>query len=178
MFLVVRLVQAALQNQVGEDRLLLLPPGLAIMPDKAVHLLARRQRALDHVIPATADLVGTDRGHQLGDLLGQFDVIGTRTNAVDPHQVPGDLEIVADYRAVLLPVPGAVVAPVFMEALLDKWRMLVVGEVLDDGVGGVSQEIGVLVLTRRQPEVDQVGRGVIADRVPVLAGAVVALVEQ
>ena len=45
---------------------------------------------------------------------------------------------------------------------------------LDDRVDGLGQEVGVFLLAGRQPQVDQVGRSMVADRVPVLARLVMA----
>ena len=93
---------------------------------------------------------------------------------VDAHEVPGDLEVVADDRPVLLPAPGDVVAPVLVEPLLDERAVVVVREALLDRVGDRNQHVEVLVVAGRQPGVDQVRRDVVADRVPVLARPVAA----
>ena len=90
---------------------------------------------LDDVVPAAALLVAADLGHRPVDLVGQRDVAAVRAGVVDAHQVPGDLEVVADDRPVLLPAPGQVVAPVLVEPLLDERAVGVVGEALLDGVG-------------------------------------------
>ena len=74
-----------------------------------------------------------------------------------------------DDGAVLLPAPGLVVAPVLVEALLHKRAVLVVLEVLDNRIGSIGQEIGIFLLACCQPQVNQVGRGMIANGVPVLA---------
>ena len=93
---------------------------------------------------------------------------------VDAHQVPGDLQVVPDDRPVLLPAPGLVVAPVLVELLLHERAVVVVREVLLDGVGDRHEHVGVLVVAGGEPGVDQVGRRVVADRVPVLARPVAA----
>ena len=49
-----------MQNQVGQDTLLLLPPGLAIMESKAVQVFAGRPVTLHHVIPTAALLIAAD----------------------------------------------------------------------------------------------------------------------
>jgi len=47
--------------------------------------------------------------------------------------------------------------------------VFVVLEVPLNRVCGIGEEVGVFLFAGRQPEVDQVGGGVVADRVPVLA---------
>ena len=78
----------------------------------------------------------------------------------------------ADNTAILLPEIRPVVAPVLKEFLLDERAVLVVLEVLGDGVEGVLEEAGVLRIVRRDIQIDQIGGCMIADRVPVLLGAV------
>ena len=128
-------------------------------------------RSID-VVPAPALPVAADGRHHLGDLAGEGFVFRLRFFAVHPHQVPGDLEVVADDAAVLLPHMRIVVAPVLEELLLDEGAVVVVREVLGDGVECVLQHPAVALLARGEIEVDQVGRRVVADRVPVLLGPV------
>lgn len=159
----------AVEDEVGEDRLFLLPPGLAVVPGEAVRLLVAGPGPLDHVVPAAALHVAADGRHDVADPARQFLVRRLGLQRVHPHQVPGDLEVVTDDGAVLLPAVLRVGRPVAMEALLDERAVLVVREAVRDGVEGVLQEVGVLLLAGRQVQVDQVGGRVVADRVPVLA---------
>ena len=62
-----------------------------------------------------------------------------------------------------------VVAPVLEELLLDERAVRVVLEVLLDVVEGAFQEVRVLRIAGREPQVDQIGGRVVADGVPVLA---------
>ena len=66
--------------------------------------------------------------------------------------------------------------PHVMSWLQSSWNrswtnglFVVVGEALLDRVGDRDEHVGVLLLAGGQPGVDQVGRDVVADRVPVLA---------
>ncbi len=63
--------QHTMQDQVSQDALLLLPPGLAIMEGKAMPLLLPAQNPLHHIIPPRALAIHANRGHDLGDLFGQ-----------------------------------------------------------------------------------------------------------
>ena len=74
----------------------------------------------------------------------------------------------ADDRAVVLPLVRVVGRPVLVEALVHERALVVVGEVVDDRVRRVLEEVGVLVAAGREPGVDQEGGRVVADRVPVL----------
>src|SRR4029077_18006421 len=88
--------QRPVHDEVGEDRLLLLPPSLAVMPDVAVPLLALGDMPLHHVVPATALAVHADAGHDPSDLARERDVLVAGPDVVDAEKVPGDLEVVAD----------------------------------------------------------------------------------
>ena len=83
--LVIRLVQAAVQDQISQDGLFLLPPGLAVVPDEAVEFLAGSEHPLDDVVPAVAHPVSADFGHQLGDFFRQGDIVSIGANAVNAH---------------------------------------------------------------------------------------------
>src|SRR5712691_4994677 len=74
----------------------------------------------------------------------------------------------ADYPPVLLPHVGGVVRPILVKFLLDKGGMVVVWEILFNRVKSVFQEISVASLAGGQVEVNQIGWGVVANRVPVL----------
>ncbi len=136
-------------------------------------LLARLEDALDDVVPAAALLVAADRRHQLGRSSRRARwYVSFGAQRVHPHEVPGDLQVVADDGAVLLPAVRRVVRPVLGEPLVHERAVVVVREVLGDRVEGVLEEVGVPLLARGQVEVDQVGRRVVADGVPVLLGPV------
>ncbi len=160
------------QDQVGEDRLLLLPPGLAIVPGEPVEVLAFPGRPLDDVVPAAAELVRADRRHDLPDVGGRLHVLGLGEQGMDAHQVPGDLEVVAHDGAILLPGVDLVVGPVLVEALLHEGAVLVVPEPVEHRVERRAEHPGMLLGGGRQVEVDQVRGRVVADGVPVLARAV------
>src|SRR5256714_4999293 len=86
----------AMQDQIGQDSLLLLPPRLAVVPDKAVPLLTGTSHALHHVIPASALAVHANRRHDLGNLSRQGRIALAWTQVMDAHQIPGNLQIVTD----------------------------------------------------------------------------------
>ena len=164
--------QHAVQDQIGQDALLLLPPGLAVMEGETMPFLARCDQALHHVVPATTLGVTAHLRHHLGDLAREDFVFGLRLVAEHAHQVPRDLQIVADHATVLLPHVGAVMAPVLVELLLHEGAVVVVREMLGDGVEGVFEHLPVAFLAGGQEQVDQVGGSVVADRVPVLLATI------
>src|SRR5947209_7898312 len=114
-----------IQDQVGQDSLLLLPPGFAVVPYKAELLFAFGLSALNHVVPTATLLVATGGRHQFGDLASQLHIAVLRFEALHAHQVPGDLQVVADYGSVLLPTPGPVRAPILVEAFLNEGAVIV-----------------------------------------------------
>ena len=123
------------------------------MPDEAVPLLAGLSVPLHHVVPAAALPVAADLRHHRGDLARQLDVVrrfGRRLLIRIRFQAI--FRLWPDDGAVLLPAPGVVVRPVLVEALVDERAVLVVGEVVDDRVGGEGQEVGVAFLAGRQTE--------------------------
>src|SRR5215831_18111600 len=69
-----RLPKRAIQDQERQNRLFLLPPGLAIMPHKAMPFLACAPHALYHIVPAAALPIHTYRWHDRRDLARQFGV--------------------------------------------------------------------------------------------------------
>ncbi len=77
-----------------------------------------------------------------------------------------------DDAPVLLPHMGFVVGPILVELFLHKGTVLIVREMGLDGVEGVFQKVRVALFARGQVEVNQIGRGVVADRVPVLLAAI------
>ena len=160
------------QDQVCQDGLLLLPPGLAVVPRVAMDRFAVRQLALHHVVPAAALAIHAVLRHQLGDLGRHRTVALVGVEGADARQVPGDLQIVADDGPVLLPAPAPVRAPILVESLLHEDAVLVILEVLNDRVGTVGQHVGVLFRRGRQIQIDQIRRRMIADRIPILAGPV------
>ena len=102
-----------MQNQVCEDRLLLLPPRLAIVPHVAVDALAVVERALDDVVPAAALRSLPALGISSAILRARSTYFVLRARVLNPHQVPRDLQVVAHDCAILLPAPRVVVRPVF-----------------------------------------------------------------
>src|SRR5262249_5691003 len=143
LLLVLGISLRAIQDQIRKNGLLLLPPGLAIVPHKMVRVTAVSGAALDHVVPSAALLVAANRGHDRGDLTREVHIFVLRTKALHAHEVPGDLQVVANYSTVLLPAPGRVVSPVLEELLLDKRAVCVVLEVLLYDVERILQEIRV-----------------------------------
>ena len=92
-----------------------------------------------------------------------------------PHEVPGDLQIVADDRAILLPAPGLVVRPVLIRSVSFTNGLCRSPESsCAMRVERLFQQFGILRLAGREIEVDQVRRRMVADRVPILARPVVA----
>ena len=170
---VLRVAGGAVHDEVREDALLLLPPRLAVVEGEAVVQFAIGELTGDHIVPAAALLIHADLGHAVGQLGGETGVLALLAQRVHARQVPRDLEVVADHRAVLLPAPGLVGAPVVEELLLHERAAVLGREVLHDGVEGQLQEVRVLLFAGGEPQVDEVGRGVVADRVPVLARLVV-----
>ena len=86
-----RLPERAIQDQVRQNRLFLLPPRLAIMPHKAMPFLACAPHALHRIVPAAALPVHTYGWHDRRDLARQFSVPLTGPHMMDAHQVPGNL---------------------------------------------------------------------------------------
>src|SRR6266702_7377232 len=80
-----RLFKRAMQDQIGQDGLLLLPPRLAVVPDKAVPLLTGSSYALHHVIPAPALAVHANRRHDFGNLSRQGRVALAWMQVMDAH---------------------------------------------------------------------------------------------
>src|SRR5579863_8033335 len=123
-----------MQDQVGQDGLLLLPPCFAIVPDVAIPLLARSLFALYYIVPAAALSIHAHSWHDFGDLLRKSRIALAGVQMVDTHQVPGNLQIVSDDGAVLLPAPGLILAPVLEEAFLHEWAVFIVLEVFDNRI--------------------------------------------
>ena len=157
-------------------RLLLLPPRLAVVPGRSGGLLARLAHALHHVVPAAALLVAADRRHRSVDLVGQRDVV---------RLGPGAWWMRIRFQAILRLWPTTarfccqpqrhVVAPVLVEALLDERAVLVVREALARSCRRWRPACRAYLSSPVASHgVDQVGRDVVADRVPVLARPVAA----
>ena len=72
----------------------------------------------------------------------------------------------------LVDAPLEIMGPVVEELLVHERAVAVIREVIADGVEGVLKECGVALLTRRQVEIDQISRCVVANGVPVLLGLV------
>ena len=133
-------VEDAGEDQVGEDRLLLLPPRLAVVPGEAVDRLAvGRARAPSRRTSRRAAGRCRRPASASAIFLRQLDVLRrSGVRLLHAHQVPGDLQVVPDDGAVLLPAPRLVRAPVLVELLLHERAVVVVGEVLGDRVDGVD----------------------------------------
>src|SRR4051812_41732553 len=78
--------QNAVENQIGQDSLLLLPPGFPVMPHKAEVFAIRLKNALDNVVPAAALPVRTGLRHQLSDSPRQSRVFGLLLQRVHPNE--------------------------------------------------------------------------------------------
>ena len=65
-----------------------------------------------------------------------------------------------------------VVRPIFEEFLLHERAVVVIREMRVDRIEGVFEHLGVALLAGRQVQIDQIGRGMVADRVPVLLAPV------
>ena len=157
---------------VGENALLLLPPRLAVMPYQAVELFAFFAGPLHHVVPTTALVIATSRGDGIGNLVGKLFVAFFRLEALHPREVPGNLQVVTNYAAGLMNTPAEVMAPVVVELLVHERAVTIVREVFANSVKSILKEVGVLLLFCCQVEVDQIGRCVVTDRVPVFLGFV------
>src|SRR5438552_2642043 len=102
-----------MQDQISENSLFLLPPSFAVVKSKSMPLLTACLQTLHDVIPTTALQIAADLRHYLADLPGELHVFILRPEAVHPHEIPRDLEIVPDDPAILLPHVSDVVRPVF-----------------------------------------------------------------
>src|SRR6266566_6376746 len=100
---VLRVFERAMEDQISQDRLFLLPPGLPIMPDITIPLLPLTTDALHHVVPPSTLAIHTNSRHDLSNLLCHSCESLIRPQVVDTHQVPGNLEVVSHDGAVLLP---------------------------------------------------------------------------
>ena len=129
--------------------------------------------ALHHVVPAAALPVAADCGHHLGDLARQRPRIPAW--ACRPCM---RIRFQAIFR--LWPTTPRFCCHMWCWSCDQSSKnfsctnglLLVVGEVLGDGVEGVFEHLGVALFAGRQPQVDQVGRRVVAHRVPVLLALV------
>lgn len=139
---VFRLGGIAVEDQVGQDRLLLLPEILGVAPvdfDRT----AIPGLALDHVPAAATELVDSGLGHfftqpirQTHHLRGLVGLARREIVAGDASQVPGDLQIVADDGPVLVLAIGMDRVPFLIELLVDKRDVLVgIDELVNDQVG-------------------------------------------
>ena len=162
----------ASHDVIRQDSLFLLPPGLAVVPNTAIVLFAVLQGALHHVVPTTALVIATGRGNSISNLMGEGFVAVLRHQALHPGQVPGHLEVVTHNATGLVDAPLEIMGPVVEELLVHERAVAVIREVIADGVEGVLKECGVALLTRRQVEIDQISRCVVANGVPVLLGLV------
>ena len=72
-------------------------------------------------------------------------------------------KVVPNHSPVLLPTPGLILRPIVEEFFLDEWAVVVVREILRDRIEGVFQHHLIPGFLRGKPEVDQVGRCVVAD---------------
>ena len=104
-----------LQLEQGQDSLLLLPPGLAIVPAQVVGSIA-----LDHVKPTAAQMVETMGQHRFDQRLTEGDRALIWMKGLQPEQVPDNFEVVTNNGSVLLPAPTVVRGPIGMESLINE----------------------------------------------------------
>ena len=145
------LFKGSVKDQVSQNSLFLLPPCLAIMPHETVPLLIVTPATFHNIIPACTLCIHANRRHDLSNLFGQVGILFTWSQVMNAHQVPGNLEVVTDNGTVLLPAPGGILAPILVIPFLHEGAMLVVREMLCDGIGSGDQEVSVLVLASCQP---------------------------
>jgi len=157
---------------VGQDSLLLLPPGFAVVPHTAVVLFAVFQCALHHVVPAAPLVVATGRWNGVSDLMRKGFIALFGIEAVHAGEVPRHLQVVANHAASLVNAPFQIVGPVLIELFVHEGAVAIVGEVLTDRVERVFQELGVAFFPRSEVQVDQVCRSMVSNGVPVLLGFV------
>ena len=179
----------AVEDQVGEDALFLLPEVLGVPPGE-LDGHAVSGRPLDRVEAAAAERIEAQLGHLLAEAVGyghaglRPPLLADREEVIGgAGQVPGDLEVVADDRPILLPAPFTVRRPVLLEPFLYV-RTVLLREILADQVGGLPEKVFADVAksfevlptdgerVEGKNQVDQVRRDVVADRVPVLAGLI------
>ena len=142
---VFRLGGIAVEDQVGQYGLLLLPEILGVAPvdfDRT----AISGLALDHVPATAAELVDSDLGHVFTQPIRHahhFSQPGRACPAIvagDASQVPGDLQVVADDGPVLVLAISLVGVPFLIEFLVDKRNVRVgIGELVNDQVGSPIQ---------------------------------------
>ena len=140
---VFRVAGVAVEDQVGQDGLLLLPEVLGVPPGE-LDRPAVAGLPLDRVEAAAAELVDPDLAHLVPSRFATFIIFSACASCPfdlvevgHAGEVPGDLQVVADHGAVLLPAPGVVGLPVGVEPLVDVGDVRVlVRELVGDQVGG------------------------------------------
>ena len=142
------------------------------MPDATIVLFPIFQGPLHHVVPTTTLVVATCGRNGIGNLMGKGLVALLGIEAVHPREVPRHLEVVTHHATRLVNTPLEVMGPVLIELLVHEGAVAVVREVFADGVERVLEELGVTFLTCGQVEIDQVGRRMVANGVPVFLGFV------
>ena len=88
--------------------------------------------------------------------------------AVHPGEVPGNFEVVTHNASSLVNTPLQVMGPVLIELLVHEGAVSIVREVFANGVERIFQKLCVVIVASSQIKVDQIGRGMISNRVPVL----------
>src|SRR3954468_16718611 len=137
---VVRVPGRTVKDQIGEDTLLLLPEVLGSAPGKLRGHAAARL-SFDSVEDAAADLVQPHLTYTVSEFSGDFQAavgtliiacgilvlalvaqsLGARLEIIGTaRQVPGDLQVMADHGAVLLPAIAEVGRPVGVEPLVHE----------------------------------------------------------
>ena len=113
--------------------------------------------ALDHVVPSTAARVLTIDQHLVGGTARYPKKFAIAGQVIESRQAPGNLEVVTDHGAILLPGVGQVGFPVGIKALKYEGACRV-GEVRGNQRAQLVHAPQVFRLAGAQVKILQIGR--------------------
>lgn len=151
-FKVFRFMGCGEKDIIAQNSLLLLPPGLSVVPGQFITAGDWIGHALYNIVPSTSTGILTMDEHLVCAMFCDLKKTGVTGKVIEAGQAPGNLQVVTNNTAILLPGVTVVRLPFGSEPLVDE-RTFRIGKVSDNEICKLSKSQKVFAVMCPKVEV-------------------------